>query len=69
MIGKGYGVGILVSGNTLFLTFSIFKKTIQIKVHKANIWQFSFCNSYTGLNNGKDSQNSIEPIHGRQKVQ
>ena len=31
VIGEGCGIGILVTGNTLFLTFSLFKQTTHMK--------------------------------------
>lgn len=50
VIAGGCVIGILVIGNTLFLTFSLFKQTIQMKVYKTNTMQASFHNSCIGLN-------------------
>ena len=50
VIGKGHGIGILITGNILFLTFSLSKQAIQMKVYKANTMQASFHNRCIGLN-------------------
>lgn len=67
VIGKGRGIGILVTGNILFLTFSLSKQAMQMKVCKTNTMQTPFHNSCIGLNKWKASQDSIELTYGKQK--
>ena len=67
VIGKGHGIGILITGNILFLTFSLSKQAIQMKVYKTNTMQASFHNRCIGLNKWKASQDSIELTHRKQK--